>query len=91
MTKKANYAITVIISLAFLAFGAVFWQSYLRFVETCRDLGLSVAYYFCELFGVEYAFTPTVTEYSAVMQWDSLFLPLGSFHRVLFQRRLRRP
>ena len=67
-----NIIITVIISLAFLAFGAVFWQSYLRFVETCRDFGLSVAYYFCELFGVEYAFTPTVTEYSAVMQWDVL-------------------
>ena len=91
MTKKANYAITVIISLAFLAFGAVFWQSYLRFVETCRDLGLSVAYYFCELLSIDYSFTPTVTQYSAVMQWDSLFLPLGSFHRVLFQRRLRRP
>ena len=69
---RRNIVITVIISIAFLAFGVVFRQSYLRFVETCRDLGLSVAYYFCELFGVEYAFTPTVTEYSAVMQWDIL-------------------
>ena len=72
MIKKANYAITVIISLVFLALGAVFWQSYLRFGEACRDFGLSVAYYFCELFGAEYAFTPTVTEYSSVMQWDIL-------------------
>ena len=72
MIKKANYAITVIISLVFLAFGAVFRQSYLRFGEACRDLGLSVAYYFCELFGVEYSFTPTVTGYSSVMQWDIL-------------------
>ena len=91
MTKKANYAITVIISLAFLAFGTIFWQSYLRFGEACCDFGLSVAYYFCELLSIDYSFTPTVTQYSAVMQWDSLFLPLGSFHRVLFQRRLRRP
>ena len=69
---RRNVIITVIISLAFLAFGAVFWQSYLRFGEACRDFGLSVAYYFCELFGVEYTFNPTVTEYSAVMQWDIL-------------------
>ena len=69
---RRNVIITVIISLAFLALGAVFWQSYLRFGEACRDLGLSVAYYFCELFGLEYAFTPTVTGYSSVMQWDIL-------------------
>ena len=70
---RRNIVITVIISLVFLALGAVFWQSYLRFVEACRDFGLSAAYYFCERFGVEYAFTPTVTKYSAVMQWDILF------------------
>ena len=69
---RRNVIITVIISIAFLAFGAVFWQSYLRFGEACRDLGLSVAYYFSELFGADYAFTPTVTQYSAVMQWDVL-------------------
>ena len=72
MIKKANYAITVIISLVFLAFGAVFWQSYLRFGEACRDLSLSVAHYFCALFSIDYSFTPTVTEYSAVLQWDIL-------------------
>ena len=70
--KKRNIIISVIISLVFLALGAVFWQSYLRFGEACRDLGLSVAHYFCELFGIDYFFTPTVTEYSAVMQWDVL-------------------
>ena len=72
MMKKRNIIISVIISLVFLALGAVFWQSYLRFVETCRDLGLSAAYYFCELFSIDYSFTPTVTQYSAVMQWDVL-------------------
>lgn len=69
---RRNVIITVIISLAFLAFGAVFWQSYLRFGEACRDLGLSVAHYFCALFSIDYSFTPTVTEYSAVLQWDIL-------------------
>lgn len=34
--------------------------------------GLSVAYYFCELIGIDYSFTPTVTEYSDVLPWEIL-------------------
>ena len=67
-----NTVITIIISLAFLALTAVFWQSYARFGEACKDFGLSVAYYFCELFGIKYSFTPTVTGYSSVLQWEIL-------------------
>ncbi len=74
MSKRFNIAVTVIISLAFVALGAVFWQSYVRFREACKDFGLSVAYYFSELFGMDYSFTPTVTEYSDVLQWE-IFLP----------------
>lgn len=74
MRKRFNIAVTVIISLAFVALGAVFWQSYVRFGEACRDFGLSVAYYFCVLIGIDYSFTPTVTEYSDVLQWE-IFLP----------------
>ena len=74
MSRRFNIAVTVIISLAFVALGAVFWQSYVRFGEASRDFGLSVAYYFCELFGINSSFTPTVTEYSCVMQWE-IFLP----------------
>ena len=72
MSRRFNIAVTVIISLAFVVLGAVFWQSYVRFAESCRDFGLSVAYYFCELIGIDYSFTPTVTEYSGVLQWDIL-------------------
>ena len=74
MSRRFNIAVTVIISLAFVALGAVFWQSYVRFGEACRDFGLSVAYYFCVLIGIDYSFTPTVTEYSEVLQWE-IFLP----------------
>ena len=74
MRKRFNIAVTVIISLAFVALGAVFWQSYVQFGEACRDFGLSVAYYFCVLIGIDYSFTPTVTEYSEVLQWE-IFLP----------------
>ena len=74
MSRRFHISVTALLSLAFLALGAVFWQSYVRFWETCQDFGLSVAYYFCELFGIDYSFTPTVTEYSGVMQWD-IILP----------------
>ena len=74
MSRRFNIAVTVIISLAFVALGAVFWQSYVRFGEACRDFGLSAVYYFCELIGIDYSFTPTVTEYSDVLQWD-IILP----------------
>ena len=73
MSRRFNIAVTVIISLVFVALGAVFWQSYVRFAESCRDFGLSVAYYFCELIGIDYSFTPMVTEYSDVLQ--EIFLP----------------
>ena len=73
MNRRFNIAVTAIISLAFVVLGIfVFGQSYVRFAESCRDFGLSVAYYFCELIGIDYSFTPTVTEYSGVMQWEIL-------------------
>ena len=73
MSRRFNIAVTVIISLAFVVLGIfVFGQSYVRFAESCRDFGLSVAYYFCELIGIDYSFTPTVTEYSDVLQWEIL-------------------
>ena len=70
MSRRFNIIVTVVISAIFLGLTAVFWQSYVRF----KDFGLSVAYYVCELFGIDYSFTPTVTEYSNVLQWE-IFLP----------------
>ena len=72
VTVKTNITTTIVISAIFLGLSAIFWQSYVRFAESCRDFGLSAAYYFCELFGIEYSFTPTVTEYSNVLQWEIL-------------------
>lgn len=74
MSRRFNIIVTVVISVIFLGLTAVFWQSYVRFGETCKDFGLSAAYYVCELFGIDYSFTPTVTEYSGVLQWE-IFLP----------------
>ncbi len=72
MSRRFHISVTVFLSVAFLALTAVFWQSYVRFGEACRDFGLSAAYYFCELIGIDYSFTPTVTEYSGVLQWEIL-------------------
>ena len=69
MSRRFNIIATVVISAIFLGLTAVFWQSYVRFGEACKDFGLSVAYYVCELFGIDYSFTPTVTEYCA---WPSV-------------------
>lgn len=72
MSRRFKIIVTIVISAIFLGLTAVFWQSYVRFGEACRDFGLSAAYYFCELFGISYSFTPTVTEYSYVLQWEIL-------------------
>ena len=66
-----NICLSVLITAAFILLGAfVFGDSYLRFGETAKDFGLSVGYYFCTLFGLDYDITPSVTEYSSVMDWD---------------------
>ena len=72
MSRRFNIVVTIVISAIFLELTAIFWQSYVRFAESCRDFGLSVAYYFCELIGIDYSFTPTVTEYSGVLQGEIL-------------------
>lgn len=74
MSRRFNIIVTVVVSTIFLGLTAVFWQSYVRFGEACKDFGLSVAYYVCELFGIDYSFAPTVTDYSGAMQWE-IFLP----------------
>ncbi len=50
----------------------VFRESYIRLWETLKDFGLSIAYYFCVLFGIKNKIKPTVTDYSGAMQWDAV-------------------
>lgn len=77
--KKVDYRhiICVVITLAFLAVGIFrFFDCIGRFAEGGRDLGLSVAYYFCELFQIPHSITPTVNEYP---NYDFIDNPFGSF------------
>ena len=68
-----NICLSVLITAAFALLAVfVFSDSYLRFGEAVKDFGLSVGYYFCTLFGLDHDITPSVTEYSSVMDWDIL-------------------
>lgn len=64
MKRRFNYRhiLCVIITLGFVACSVfVFPHAFGRIIEGLRDFGISVAYYVCEMFGIEYDFTPTVT------------------------------
>ena len=69
-----RHYICIALTLGILALGVFrFFDCVGRLSEGGRDLGLSVAYYFCELFGVEHGITPTVTQYPKIP-----FFPFGS-------------
>ena len=66
--KIINISITVALSACFVLLGVfMFGSSYLRLGETFRDLGVSIQYYFCELFGIEHNITPYVNDFSQVI------------------------
>lgn len=69
-----RYYICIGITVGFALLGVfVFRSAFFRLIEAGRDFGLSVAYYFCELFGIQYTFVPTVNELPK--DPPSVFLP----------------
>ena len=70
----------------------MFNVSYLRMGEAFRDFGLSVAYYCCMLFGIESGISPTVNDYSGVLQFptsppenmEEFTSSAGSYFSLLF-------
>lgn len=65
--KKLNYRhyVCIAITIAFVCTTVfVFPHAFGRIIESIRDFGLSVAYYFCELLHIPYDFEPTVNSYS---------------------------
>lgn len=60
---KSYHFLSVLITLSFLLFSIfLFNQSYWRIIESSRDFGLSIAYYFCELFEIKHSIRITVNE-----------------------------
>ncbi|MCD7729844.1 MAG: hypothetical protein LUI60_08080, partial [Clostridia bacterium] len=69
--RKLYIATTVIISLALVALGVfIFYASYIRLWEGIKDLGNSIAYYFCTLFLPNKDITATVISRSEYLEWD---------------------
>lgn len=63
-----KYFICVAITLGLLALSFLFLNSYVRLWESIKDFGLSIAYYFCELFYIPYQFQPTINEITDTSQ-----------------------
>lgn len=61
----------IAITFGFFAVGVfVFPNTLGRTVESFRDFGLSIAYFFCELFGINHTITPTVIESASIPFFD---------------------
>lgn len=61
MRRVLNIILTVALTAGFILLGVfVFRSSYIRIWQGIKDFGLSVAYYFCVMFGISHNFTPTV-------------------------------
>lgn len=68
MRRGIYIALTVSIFTALVLLGVfVFNVSYIRLIESFRDFGTSIAYYFCKLFDIQSEITPTVTRYSGII------------------------
>lgn len=60
-----NIITCVAISVALVLLGVfVFSTSYVRLYEAFKDFGLSIGFYFCEMFGITHNITPTVIDIS---------------------------
>ena len=71
--RKIDYRhiICILITLGFVALGILrFFGCVGRIIESVRDCGLSVAYYFCEIFEIPHHITPTVNELPKIPFFD---------------------
>lgn len=68
MRRAIDITVTALISIVFVLLGVfVFSSSYLRFGETCEEFGTSIAFYFCEMFGIEHNIASGVNAPSKVV------------------------
>ena len=75
--KRFDYRhiICIAITLGFIALGVfVFFGAVGRLIESCRDVGLSAGFYFCELFQIPHNITPTVNDFPKVPFFDFIMV-----------------
>ena len=71
--KRIDYRhfICTAITIGFVALGVFeFFGAVGRLIESGRDIGLSAAYYFCELFQIPHNITPTVNDFPKIPFFD---------------------
>ena len=71
--RKIDYRhiICILITLGFVVLGIFrFFGCIGRIIESVRDCGLSIAYYFCEIFEIPHHITPTVNELPKIPFFD---------------------
>ena len=69
--------LTIDISIFFVYLGVACFPNWIcRVIEACRDIGLSAAYYFCELTEVPVEITPTINEMPAFQFFANRWQPL---------------
>lgn len=71
--RVANICLAILISIGFVLLGVfVFAESYFRTFEALTDLLGSFKYYFCVIFGLENVSHASVTEYSNVLNLETI-------------------
>ena len=66
-----RHFICIAITLGFVALGVFeFFGAVGRLIESGRDIGLSAAYYFCELFQIPHNISPTVNDFPKIPFFD---------------------
>ena len=76
MRTKIYLICSVLITIGFSACAFLFPLAFLRLWDSIKDIGFSVAYYFCEIFSVQHQITPTVNEIPSALKNINLpFLP----------------
>ena len=73
---KITYVLlTIVLTAGFILLGVFFFfNSYLRLIETVKDLYTSIVFYGPKLFSVPIEISPTVNNYSGVLSWQG-YLP----------------
>ena len=66
-----RHIICIAITIGFVALGVFkFFGAVGRLIESGRDIGLSAAFYFCELFQIPHNITPTVNDFPKIPFFD---------------------
>lgn len=96
--KKIDYRhiICIAITLGCLAFAIFYFTgAWTRFLESCRDFGRSVLYYFQEIFYTDWDIVPSVTApskepwtpiFNLPPTWEEFVIQFKSYWQVLFTK-----